>query len=145
MFGCRTFHTHRRHVQRSLRETPANGTVVQHCRNPANRLAPEQPKTNSVAGGCTKDVISNHTAVISDKDDDFFSPSQSGFDSDDFDRWHVAMCQPYKNVIKILGIELSSAFDTIFRKTLLGVLYSYLLPTSELCGFYYRRQKLPSG
>ncbi|KAK2188487.1 hypothetical protein NP493_131g05015 [Ridgeia piscesae] len=63
---------------------------------------------------------------ISDKVDDFFSPSQSGFrrgrstaDVIWGHRWLVAK-------IEILGIDLSRAFDTIRRGKFLNVLHSFL-------------------
>ncbi|KAK2166914.1 hypothetical protein NP493_1298g00025 [Ridgeia piscesae] len=70
---------------------------------------------------------------ISDNVDDFLSPSKSGFrrgrstaDVIWGHRWLVAKCQRYKDVIEMLGIDLSRAFDTIRREKLLSVLHSFL-------------------
>lgn len=68
-----------------------------------------------------------------DKIEEYLSPSQAGFRANRSTsdivwthRWMVSRIQKYKEEYTILGIDLSSAFDTVDRKKLLDVVKTFL-------------------
>ena len=113
---------------------PLNVGVLKALQKPGKPLARPKSLRPIVLLTTLRKTLSLITLQrISDKVNDFFSPSQSGFrrgrstaDVIWGHRWLVAKCQRYKYVIEILAIDLSRAFDTIRRGKFLNVLHSFL-------------------